>query len=124
MDGATNIYTWPTDFTMSVYYERNKFIKEHGLQPVFPIHQFSELTIHDEVFELPEMEEAIRNFNNIHSSSAVYFLYLLFSLGFGIIGAGFFLFLFGDILTKEGIGRNGSLYLLYIHNQRVEAMYL
>ncbi|MDY0407892.1 ABC transporter permease [Virgibacillus soli] len=115
--GLTNNYIWPTDFTMSVYFERNKFIKEHGLQPVFPIYLFSQVTIYDEVFEPPEIEKD-KERDKIHSSSAVYFLYLLFSLGFGIIGAGFFLFLFGDILTKEGIGRNGSLYLLYTQPTR------
>ncbi|KGA96636.1 hypothetical protein AJ85_21580 [Alkalihalobacillus alcalophilus ATCC 27647 = CGMCC 1.3604] len=108
-----DIHTWPTHFTHEFIHERNQWLKEKEIAPVFPIHYMSEITYYDRVFDDPIIEEAAHSFFNKYSSSTIYFLYLLFGLGFGVAGVCYFLFLFGDILTKEGLGRNGPIQFLY-----------
>lgn len=107
-----NVYTWPTHFTYEVVYEKNKWLKEHNIQPVFPIHIDSEITAYDRVYNTAKMEEIAYAFYNKHDSSSVYFLYLLIGIDLNIGGAIFFLFLFGNIVTREGIGHNGPIHLL------------
>lgn len=107
-----NVQTWPTHFTYEVVYEKNKWLLEQRIRPVFPIHFNSEITVYDKVFDTAVIEEIAYEFYNKHDSSAVYFLYLLCGTGLGIGGAIFFLFLFGNIVTREGIGRNDPLNLL------------
>src|SRR5699024_9956607 len=70
-------------------------------------------TIYDIEFDQPGMEDYIPDMHEKDSSSGLYYLYHLFGMLFGIIGAIFFLFLFGDIMTKEGIGKYGMFHFLY-----------
>ncbi|MDV2581651.1 ABC transporter permease [Alkalibacillus haloalkaliphilus] len=107
-----NIYSWPTEFTSEVRYEENKWLADHQLRPVFPIHYWSALTIYDEAFDSTVIEEEVHNFHNKHSGNSLYFLYNSYNLGFGIVGVAFLLFLFGDIITKESMGRNGTINFL------------
>ncbi|MDY0408998.1 hypothetical protein [Paracerasibacillus soli] len=44
-----NVYTWPTHFTNEVVYEKNKWLMKHHIQPIFPIHNNSEITAYDRV---------------------------------------------------------------------------
>ena len=63
-------------------------------------------------------EELVIKYSNKYSSTGIYYLKSAWSPLFGIFGAVFFLFLFGDIVTKEGIGRNGPINLL--HTQPIQ----
>lgn len=107
-----NVYTWETHFTYEVVYEKNKWLLEHQIRPVFPIHISSEITAYDRVFDTALDEEIAYAFYNKHDSSSVYFLYLLIGSSLGIGGVIFFLFLFGNAITKEEIHRNGPLNFL------------
>lgn len=107
-----NVYTWPTHFTNEVVYEKNKWLLEHNIKPVFPIHNNSEITVYDSVFNTEADEEIAHDFSNKHDSSSVYFLYLLFGVSLNFGGAIFFLFLFGNMITREGLSRNGPIFLL------------
>lgn len=110
---SKNMITWMTSFTENVYYERLVWLRENNIRPELPFHFFSELTVYDQVFDFEEIEESVTKNHNKYSSSSIYFLYRLFGILFGVIGIGFFLFLFGDILTKEGLYRSGSIHFLY-----------
>lgn len=112
MSPSQNVYTWPTGFTYEVVYEKNKWLLEHNIQPVFPIHSNSEITAYDRVFDTAIIEEIAYDFYNKYDSSSVYFLYLLIGVGLNIGGAIFFLFLFGNVVTREDIGRNGPINFL------------
>ncbi|WP_042220705.1 ABC transporter permease [Oceanobacillus manasiensis] len=107
-----NVYTWPTHFTNEVVIERNKWLLAHNIQPVFPIHNASEITAYDRVFNTALDEEIAYEFFNKYDSSSIYFLYLLVGNGLTIGGAIFFLFLFGSMITREGLGRNGPIHFL------------
>ncbi|WP_027964041.1 ABC transporter permease subunit [Halalkalibacillus halophilus] len=107
-----NIYSWPTEFTSEARYEENKWLADHQLRPVFPIHYWSTLTIYDEAFDSAVIEESVRESSNKHSGNSLYFLYNSYNVGFGIVGVAFLLFLFGDIITKESMGRNGTINFL------------
>lgn len=107
-----NVYTWPTHFTNEVVYEKNKWLMKHHIQPIFPIHNNSEITAYDRVFNTAAEEEIAYDFYNKHDSSSVYFLYSLVGIGLNIGGAIFFLFLFGNTITREGLDRNGPVYFL------------
>ncbi|MDV2583454.1 ABC transporter permease, partial [Alkalibacillus haloalkaliphilus] len=107
------VYTWMTHFSREVHLERNRWLRDREIRPVFPIHSFSELTVYDEVFDSEIGEEIAHNINNIHSSSGFYFLYRLFEMLLTVFGAAFFLFLFGNVMTREGLGQNGPIHFLY-----------
>ncbi|MCG3421046.1 ABC transporter permease subunit [Oceanobacillus jordanicus] len=107
-----NVYTWPTHFTNEVVMEKNKWLLEHHIKPVLPIHSFSEITAYDRVFNTAIDEQIAYEFFNKYDSSSIYFLFLLVENGLTIGGAIFFLFLFGSMITREGLGRNGPIHFL------------
>ncbi|RIU92046.1 hypothetical protein D1864_10525 [Oceanobacillus picturae] len=107
-----NTYTWPTHFTNEVVIERNKWLLAHNIQPVLPIHNASEITAYDRVFNTAIDEQIAYEFFNKYDSSSIYFLFLLVENGLTIGGAIFFLFLFGSMITREGLGRNGPIHFL------------
>lgn len=72
----------------------------------------------------PGLEESIKKFSTKYSSAGVFYLYHLFGILFGVFGAGFFIFLFGDIITREGIGANGSIHLLHTQPIRRRDIYV
>lgn len=109
--------SWPTLFTQETRLEQNKWLRDKKIVPVLPIDSFSWLTVYDVAFSVEnDPEEILKNFVEKHSkkysSTGVYYLNHVFGLLFGVLGAGFFLFLFGDIVTKEGLRRNGPINLL------------
>ncbi|MGP4072930.1 ABC transporter permease subunit [Piscibacillus sp. B03] len=118
------VYTWPTHFSLEVHLERNRWLRDREIRPVFPIHNFSELTVYDEVFDSEIAEEIAHDFSNIHSSTGVYFLYRLFEMFLTVFGAAFFLFLFGNVMTREGLGQNGPIHFLYTQPVRRESVYV
>ncbi|MDV2583453.1 ABC transporter permease [Alkalibacillus haloalkaliphilus] len=107
------VYTWLTHFSREVNLERNRWLRDREIRPVFPIHEGTELTVYDEVFDSEIDEEAAHMASNIHSSSGFYFLYRLFEMLLTVFGAAFFLFLFGNVMTREGLGQNGPIHFLY-----------
>lgn len=116
---------FPTLFTRETQMEYQKWLRDKEIVPVLRIggdHTWT--TVYDEIFimsngqdEILE-EELVIKYSNKYSSTGIYYLNLLGLLFFGIFGAVFFLFLFGDIVTKEGIGRNGPINLL--HTQPIQ----
>src|SRR5699024_6095666 len=95
-----------------------------GVVPVYPIDQASALTAYD-VFDDPKGEKFSETYSKKYSSSGIYFLNHIFNTAFGIFGVFFFLFLFGDIMTKEGMDRGGSIQLLHtqpIHREKILMM--
>ncbi|GAA0471396.1 ABC transporter permease [Alkalibacillus silvisoli] len=118
------VYTWMTHFSREVHLERNRWLLDREIRPVFPNHSFSELTVYDEVFDSEVEEEIAHDFNNIHSSSGFYFLYRLFELLLTVFGAAFFLFLFGNVMTREGLGQNGPIHFLYTQPVRRRTVFV
>ena len=74
-------------------------------------------TIYDVVYlngfiEDEYIKEYVEKRSTTYSSTGIYYLSHVVDLLFGVFGAGVFLFLFGDVVTKEGLGRNGTIHLL------------
>lgn len=114
LNNIQSTYTFPTTFTKVTRYEYMKWLREKGIPPVLPIKFFTSwITIYDkDLGGLPSVEQFIKDRSTKYSSTGVYFLHHVFKLLFGMIGPIFFLLFFGDILTKEGWGRNGPIHLL------------
>ena len=115
---------WPTLFTLETRLEQHRWIRDKGIVPVLRIGQESWLTIYDTVFSAvgavtdEELKEITVDLSQKYSSTGIYYLNHIFNLLFSIFGAGFLLFLFGDVLTKEGLGRNGSIH--FLHTQPIQ----
>ncbi|WP_332651225.1 hypothetical protein [Lysinibacillus sp. 54212] len=107
-----NSYTWYTPFTVFSHMDQMRWMEERGIQPVFPTHWGSWLTLYDQEFSDPVLEKVVNKGSVKYSSSGFHFIYYVFQYGFGLMGLLFFLFLFADIVTKEGFGRNGPIYML------------
>ena len=106
-------YTYPTSFTSETRLEYMKWLRDKEIQPVLHNDATSWITVYDSEFGGdPSIEQFIKERSTRYSSSGVYFLYHVFQLLFGLIGPMFFLLLLGDIITKEGLGRNGPIHLL------------
>lgn len=110
---SLNTYIWPTPYTTISLGDKYNWMQQHVVEPVFPIHLFSWMTAYDEEFSEPIVENFVLTSYNKHSSTGLYFSYELFAYGLSLIGIVFLLFLFSDIVTKEGFGRNGSIQLLW-----------
>ena len=113
-------YTWPTPFTIFSGMDRLRWMEERNIRPIFPTQFFSWRSIYDEEFkDLGEnglvdngFKEFIIKSSDKHSSSGFYFTYEALQYGFSIFGVIFFIFLFGDILTREGFGKNGPIQMI------------
>lgn len=105
-------YTWPTPFTILSGMDRLRWMEERNIRPVFPTQHYSWRTLYDEEFTDPMLEEAVIKGSDKHSSSGFYFTYEALEYGFSIFCVIFFIFLFGDILTREGFGKNGPIQML------------
>lgn len=102
--------TYPTRFTLETHQSMLVWFAERNIEPIWPSDFW--ITKYDEVFD-EGLEPIIRgNFEKRHASNGSYFSYHLFEHLFTFIGVVFFLFLFSDIVTKEGEGRNGPIHLL------------
>ncbi|SHF71172.1 ABC transporter permease [Ornithinibacillus halophilus] len=113
----THTYTWPTLFTVETYVEMSKWMRDKEVTPLLPINSMSWITLYDQDMNVQGMseEEALKDLaerSDKYSSTSIHYLHQFFGLLFSIFGAVFFLFLFGDVVTKEGFGRNGSIHLL------------
>ena len=109
--------SWPTPFTSETRLEEYRWLMEREIAPVLRYDYYSHMTAYDVHFPVEGISEEehkawIVKFSTKYSSTGIYYLNHLFRLLFGVSGAIFFLFLFGDIVTKEGLGRNGPIHLL------------
>ena len=102
--------TYPTRFTLETHQSMLEWFAARNIEPIWPNDFW--MTKYDEVFD-EGLEPIIRgNFEKRHASNGSYFSYHLLEHLFTLIGVVFFLFLFSDIVTKEGEGRNGPIHLL------------
>ncbi|AWE09145.1 hypothetical protein DCE79_18175 [Lysinibacillus sp. 2017] len=108
-----NTYMWPTPYTTISLGEKYAWMQKYVVEPVFPIHTFSWMTTYDEEFSDAIVENFVLTSSNKHSSTGLYFSYELFAYGLSLIGIVYFLFLFSDLVTKEGYGRNGPIQFLW-----------
>jgi len=104
--------TWPNLFTRETRYKMNKWMAERNIQPVFRYDFISWMTIYDIAFQDEIIEEIVKIRIVKYDSSGISFLNHVSQYIFGIVGAIFFLFLFGDIVTKEGYGKYGPIHFL------------
>ncbi|WP_107839652.1 ABC transporter permease [Metasolibacillus meyeri] len=107
-----NSYMYPTPFTVLVHMDKMRWMEERAIQPLAIGLQNQTLTLYDQDFSDPQIEGIAQNLSQFYSSTGTYFLYHLFQYGFSLAGLILFLFLFADILTKEGFRRNGPIHLL------------
>ena len=109
--------SWATPFTTETRLAEYRWLLEREIAPVLRYDYWSHMTAYDLHFPIEGMSEEehkalIVKFSTKYSSTGMYYLNHLFRLLFGVSGAILFLFLFGDIVTKEGLGRNGPIHLL------------
>lgn len=105
-------YRWPTPFTVLSTMEQVRWMEENSIQPVFPTNYASWHSLYDEEYDSPLIKDLVTDAAEKYSSSGFFFIYYLFGYGFGLLGLFFVLFLFTDILTKEGFGKNGPIQML------------
>ncbi len=103
---------WPSFFTEVSFLEKYKLMREGDMTPILPINFASQRTAYDISYDPPQLEETILHISNKYSSASLNFLNHLFSLSYSLLGAVFFIFLFGDLFTKEGLGRHGPIHFL------------
>lgn len=120
INNDTHTYTFPTLFNLETYAAISKWMQEKDITPLLPADRhFSYLTFYDrEVISTSRAEaesimEYMKELSNKYSSTSIHYLFRLLGMCFSLIGVAFFLFLLGDIVTKEGLGRNGPINLLH-----------
>ncbi|WP_121640566.1 ABC transporter permease [Virgibacillus sp. Bac330] len=104
--------TFPTAFTTETRYQKNKWLRDRGIPPVLPIGTSSWTTMYDVDFGDKRAEAFVKNQSTKYSSTGINFLSHVFKLLFHYVAPIFFVLLFGNVLTKEGIGKNGPIQLL------------
>ena len=105
-------YIWPTPFTILSGMDQLRWMEERNIRPVFPTNTSSWRSIYDEEFSEPFAKQIVEESSVKHSSSGFYFTYEALNYGLSILGVVFFVFFFGDILTREGFGKNGPIHML------------
>lgn len=103
----------PTLFTNETRIEQYKWLRDRSIEPVWYLDFISWYTVYDIDFGDPIIEEIIKERSNKYSSAGIYYLNHVFNQLFGVIGALFFILLFGNMITKEGLGKNGPIHLLH-----------
>ncbi|WP_100011845.1 ABC transporter permease [Lentibacillus sediminis] len=128
-NNQTHTYTWQTLFTKETFVAKSKWMIDKEVTPLLPVGSTTWITWYDQDINVQGAtpEEALqwnRETADKYSSASIHYLDRLYGLMFSIFGAVFFLFLFGDVMTKEGLGRNGSIHLLQtqpIHRDKILA---
>lgn len=103
---------FPTYFTAVTELEYYKWLRDRNIQPVLQIGIDTWRTVYDIHFSDPVIERDVMERSMKYSSSGIYFTYHVYKLLFGMVGPVLFILLFGDLITKEGLGRNGPIHLL------------
>lgn len=112
LETVVKSYLYTTPFTVFTGIDQLRWMEERDIQPLFPSGSYSWLSLYDEEFDDPMVEKFAYENAEKYSASGFYFIYQAFGYGFGLVGLLFILFLFTDILTKEGFGRNGPIQML------------
>lgn len=110
--------SFPTLFTMETRNAYFEYMQQQHITPVLPVHLYAWKTQYDELFPIndsgddPFFRQFVEKQSTLSSSTSVYFLYQLSKVVFSPFGVLFFLLLFSDIVTKEGLYTKGSIQLL------------
>jgi ABC-type transport system involved in multi-copper enzyme maturation permease subunit len=105
---VSSTYIWPTPYTTIALGDEYQWMQRYGIEPVFPVNWSTRMIAYDEELSGP----ALAPISNKHSSTGLYFSYELFGYMLTLFGVIYFLFLFSNIITKEGNYRNGPIQLL------------
>ena len=108
----SNTLIWQTPYTNIALGEKYQWMEQYAIEPVFPIDWSTWMTTYDEGYEDSVIEDTVTSNSHNHSSAGLYFSYELFGYSLTLLGVIYFLFLFSNIVTKEGYYRNGSIQLL------------
>lgn len=109
-----NSYLWPTPFTFISLYELYSWLEKYSIEPILPIHNFSWKTAYDKEFENQIVENFVMKSSTKYSSKGIYFTYEVLKIFLSWTGVILFIFLFADVITKEGYQKNGPIHLLKI----------
>lgn len=112
LEQVAKSYTWPTPFTVLSELDRIRWMEERNVQPIFPLFTSTWMSIYDEEFTDPTLEKIVTRESDKYSASGFHFTYEVLKYSFSIFGVIFFVFFFGDILTREGFGKNGPIHML------------
>lgn len=110
--------SFPTLFTTETRRALFQYMQEHGVTPILPVDLYAWRTLYDLNFPVDGasdddfLKDFVTEHSALDSSAGIYFLKQVTDLLFGLAGLLFFLLLFSDIVTKEGIGANGPIHLL------------
>lgn len=110
--------SFPTLFTHETRREQYRWMQEKNIVPVLRVDIFTWRTVYDVFYPANGagddeiLKSIVHSRSDKYSSSGVYYLHHVVNVLFGLFGVLFFLILFGDVVTKEGLGRNGSIHLL------------
>lgn len=110
--------SWPTLFTKETFRAQYQWMLDKQIEPVLRLDRYTWRTIYDLFYPSAEShdDELIKDFvlksSAKYSSTGIYFANHVFTLFFSLFGIFFFILLFSDVVTKEGLGRNGSIQLL------------
>lgn len=111
--------SFPSLFTMETRKAYFEYMQQHQITPILPVHLYAWTTMYDELFPINESgdDDFFRQFveeeSRLNSSTSVYFLYQLSKFIFSPLGLVFFLLLFSDMMTKEGLRTKGPIQLLH-----------
>lgn len=107
-----DVYTYPTHFSHEAEYAKLSWMLERDVRPIFPVS--GEPTAYDRAYREDIDKEVADYMYNRPDTSSIYFLYLLLRWTLGVGAVIFFLFLFGNMMTREGLDRSlsGPLNLL------------
>lgn len=111
--------SFPTLFTMETRKAYFEYMQQHHITPILPVHLYAWTTMYDELFPInesgddPFFRQFVEEESRLNSSTSVYFLYQLSKFIFSPVGLLFFLLLFSDMMTKEGLRTKGPIQLLY-----------
>lgn len=110
--------SFPTLFTMETRRAQYNWLIEKEIEPIFWVWDVSWKTAYDLYYPMSGVgddefqRQIVEKYSNQYSSTGIYYANHVAGLLFSIGGVVFFLLLFGDVVTKEGLGRNGSIHLL------------
>ena len=111
-------YSFPTLFTEETRRASYRYMLEKQVTPILPVDRYAWRTIYDLHYPVDGvadddfLKDFVEDHSTLNSSTGTYFLKQVSVILFGLPGVIFFLFLFSDIITKEGLGTNGSIQLL------------
>ncbi|MHC8514591.1 ABC transporter permease [Sporosarcina sp. ITBMC105] len=110
--------SFPTLFTMETRRAQYNWLIEKEIEPVFWLWDVSWKTAYDLYYPMAGvgddefLRQIVEKYSNQYSSTGIYYAKHVAGLLFSLGGVVFFSLLFGDVVTKEGLAKNGSIHLL------------